>query len=136
MVEQQRLARAEIAVRQALHHVAIRKRIESLSSRLLDTDKLIVARVGVERLRDKAGGRDERGRRRRVPVHMKLVHLEPARREAEVRILDLHHVLRCIPLAATSYPRGPPPAYGYGWFGTDCGEPAQRRSRTSGRGFR
>src|SRR6266513_1186061 len=91
MVEQQRLARAEIAVRQALHHVAIRKRIESLSSRLLDTDKLIVARVGVERLRDKAGGRDERGRRRRVPVHMNLV---PSRSAASIWLRVVWNGLR------------------------------------------
>ena len=48
MVEQQRLIRAEIAVLQRLHHVALSKRIESLpNSRLLDTE-LVLADIGVE----------------------------------------------------------------------------------------
>jgi hypothetical protein len=49
-----------------------------ISFRLLDTEKLVVAGVGIERLRHKTLLRDKCGTRGRVPVHVELVHLESA----------------------------------------------------------
>src|SRR5262245_14792151 len=95
MIQQQRLVSSEIAVYQSLHHVAVRKRIDSLlSSQLLDTKETVFTGVAVERLGNKAPARDERRSRRRIPVDVEFVHLEPVRGETEMGILDLHYVLR------------------------------------------
>src|ERR1041384_6035957 len=50
MIEQQHLVIAEIAIREPLHHVTVRKRVEQRgNTRLLDA-KLVAARIAVERV--------------------------------------------------------------------------------------